>query len=293
MNLNQLHYFMKLAELEHFTQAAKELFITQPSLSGSISSLEEELGLELFHRQGRTIKLTKYGHKFYEYVSAALAELEKGIEYAKEESGALGGVIDIGCIPTIIGDYLPTAINDYLERVNSKTKFHVYNGMSLDIIAGLKTGKYDIGFCSFVENEPDIEFIPIMYQELILLVNKKCYLAEKDFLYLDELKSCHLITYRQNLPIGKTIMNILKEHNLHAEYEYDDEITIGGLVSTTPVAAITARTPFLEQFKNLKQVSLDIPMDTRKIYLCYCKSAYHTRPVEIFTNYIIDNETNL
>ncbi len=293
MNLNQLYYFMKLAELEHFTQAAKELFITQPSLSGSISSLEEELGLELFHRQGRSIKLTKYGQKFYEYVSSALTELEKGIEYAKEESGALGGVIDIGCIPTIIGDYLPTSINNYLERVNSKTKFHVYNAMSLDIITGLKTGKYDIGFGSFVENEPDIEFIPVMYQELILLVNKKCHLAEKDFLYLDDLQTCHIITYRQNIPIGKTIMKILKEHNLHAEYEYDDEITIGGLVSTTPVAAITARTPFLDQFKNLKQVALDIPIDTRKVYMCYNKSAYHTRPVEIFTNYIIENERNL
>ncbi|WP_241428017.1 LysR family transcriptional regulator [Clostridium saccharobutylicum] len=50
MNLNQLYYFKKLAQLQHFTQAAKELYITQPTLSGSISSLEEELGVELFRK---------------------------------------------------------------------------------------------------------------------------------------------------------------------------------------------------------------------------------------------------
>ena len=68
MNLSQLYYFRKLAQLQHYTKAAKELYITQPSLSDSISSLEQELGLSLFQKEGRNVKLTKYGKEFYEYV---------------------------------------------------------------------------------------------------------------------------------------------------------------------------------------------------------------------------------
>lgn len=58
MNLSQLNYFKKLAEVLHYTRAAQELFITQPTLSGAISSLEKELGAPLFERNGRSVLLT-------------------------------------------------------------------------------------------------------------------------------------------------------------------------------------------------------------------------------------------
>ena len=60
MNLSQLNYFKKLAEVLHYTRAAQELFITQPTLSGAISSLEKELGAPLFERNGRSVLLTPY-----------------------------------------------------------------------------------------------------------------------------------------------------------------------------------------------------------------------------------------
>lgn len=58
MNLSQLNYFKKLAEVLHYTRAAQELFITQPTLSGAILSLEKELGAPLFERNGRSVLLT-------------------------------------------------------------------------------------------------------------------------------------------------------------------------------------------------------------------------------------------
>ena len=64
MNLNQLHYFSKLAEVEHYTKAAEELGISQPTLSHAVGALETELGTKLFEKQGRNITLTKYGKIF-------------------------------------------------------------------------------------------------------------------------------------------------------------------------------------------------------------------------------------
>ena len=85
MNLSQLYYFSKLADLQHYTRAAKELFITQPTLSGSISSLENELGVALFQKKGRNVELTKYGAEFLEYVNAALEQLEERITNLEQE----------------------------------------------------------------------------------------------------------------------------------------------------------------------------------------------------------------
>ncbi len=82
MNLSQLYYFRKLAEVKHYTHAAEELFISQPTLSNSISQLERELGIPLFEREGRKIKLTKYGEEFYQYATEAVNALEKGIALA-------------------------------------------------------------------------------------------------------------------------------------------------------------------------------------------------------------------
>lgn len=105
MNLQQLYYFRKLAEVQHYTKAAKALYITQPSLSDSIASLEHELSVSLFQKKGRGVQLTKYGQEFYEYVNQALGILEHGIAIMKEKSDLVTGTIDVGCIPTLLGDF--------------------------------------------------------------------------------------------------------------------------------------------------------------------------------------------
>ena len=98
MNLNHLQYFVKLAYLEHYTKAAKDLSITQPSLSHAISSLEEELGTKLFEKQGRNVSLTKYGKTFLKYVEKSLEYLQEGVDKTKALTCATSGLIDLGYI---------------------------------------------------------------------------------------------------------------------------------------------------------------------------------------------------
>ena len=78
MNLSQLYYFAKLSEMQHYAKAAKELYITQPSLSHAIKSLEAELGAPLFEREGRRMKLTPLGRALPNTSSAACARSTKG-----------------------------------------------------------------------------------------------------------------------------------------------------------------------------------------------------------------------
>lgn len=293
MNLAQLNYFRKLAELQHYTKAAKELYITQPSLSDSIASLEKELEVSLFQKEGRNIKLTKYGEEFYQYVTASLNELERGITIIKERSGSISGIIDVGCIPTLLGDFLPNAMANYAKK-NPLAKFNIFHGMTLEIIDGVSEGKYDLGFCSKVDNKPDLAFVPIMAQELIAIVNSDHPLAEKKELYLKDLKNYSLTTYRDTIPIGSVVRSLLREKGVNATFSYDDEITIGGLISKRPMVAIVARTPFLDQFHNLVPLTLlDVPKDTRLIYMVYSKKNFITSAVEAFADFVVAHEMDL
>ena len=78
MELLQLHYFQTVARMEHMTKAAKELRIAQPALSKTIARLEEDLGVQLFDRQNRQIKLNSFRKAFLKSVDTALSALEEG-----------------------------------------------------------------------------------------------------------------------------------------------------------------------------------------------------------------------
>ena len=287
MNLQQLYYFRKLAEVQHYTEAAKALYITQPSLSDSIASLEHELSVSLFQKKGRGVQLTKYGQEFYEYVNQALGILEHGIAAVREKSDSVTGTIDIGCIPTLLGDFLPNALDLYHEKC-PQVSFNIFHEKSIPVAEGVSSGTYDIGLCSMVENKDDLVFVPITYQELVVIVRNDHPLAVHDSIELTALKGYMLSTYRDTIPIGKTISKILKEKGMEAVYSYDDEISIAGRINHSSKTAIVADTPFLKQFDNLKKIHLtDVPKDTRMLYLVYSKKNFITAAVEAFANFMV------
>lgn len=293
MNLQQLYYFRKLAEVQHYTEAAKALYITQPSLSDSIASLEHELSVSLFQKKGRGVQLTKYGQEFYEYVNQALGILEHGIAAVREKSDSVTGTIDIGCIPTLLGDFLPNALDLYHEKC-PQVSFNIFHEKSIPVAEGVSSGTYDIGLCSMVENKDDLVFVPITYQELVVIVRNDHPLAVHDSIELTALKGYMLSTYRDTIPIGKTIRKILKEKGMEAVYSYDDEISIAGRINHSSKTAIVADTPFLKQFDNLKKIHLtDVPKDTRMLYLVYSKKNFITAAVEAFANFMVAHCLNL
>ena len=293
MNLQQLYYFRKLADVQHYTKAAKALYITQPSLSDSIASLEHELSVSLFQKKGRGVQLTKYGQEFYEYVNQALGILEHGIAAVREKSDSVTGTIDIGCIPTLLGDFLPNALDLYHEKC-PQVSFNIFHEKSIPVAEGVSAGTYDIGLCSMVENKDDLVFVPITYQELVVIVRNDHPLAVHDSIELTALKGYMLSTYRDTIPIGKTIRKILKEKGMEAVYSYDDEISIAGRINHSSKTAIVADTPFLKQFDNLKKIHLtDVPKDTRMLYLVYSKKNFITAAVEAFANFMVAHCLNL
>ena len=114
MNLFHLRYFETLARTEHYSKAAEILSITQPSLSYAISTLESELGIQLFEKRGRNIVLTKYGKAFYSNVKEILANLDNAVRDIKLVANG-EGEINIGFLRTLGTDYVPTTVKNFLD----------------------------------------------------------------------------------------------------------------------------------------------------------------------------------
>ena len=86
MNLSYIRYFVELAHVQHYTNAARNLNITQPSLSHAISQLEEELGVMLFEKNGRNTELTAFGREFLACAERSLGTLDAWVEWSNKTS---------------------------------------------------------------------------------------------------------------------------------------------------------------------------------------------------------------
>lgn len=288
MNLAQLYYFCKLAELQHYTQAAQELFITQPTLSGTISSLESDLGIELFQKRGRNVYLTKYGKEFYTYVSAALQELDKGIETAKEHAGKMGGRIDVGCIHTIQGDYLPRVIDEFKNKKGANVNIHVHQAQTNEIISAIQQERWDVGFCSPYEGAPDLFFVPVHQQQVVAAVNKNHPFAGRESLTFSEMVGHSLISYHDEQPIGKSVQTLLEKHDLSVDYSFSsEEAMCGSLVLDDSIIAILLHTMGVQAFSQLSVIPLiEVPEDFRIVHMVFNRKMYKERAVESFIDFV-------
>ncbi len=146
MTLDQLYYFRKLAELQHFTKAAAKLYISQPSLSCSINNLEKELGASLFQKKGRNVVLTNCGIEFYKCIEEVLAKLDDGVTMLKQDIDSTSNKITIGTVPIFPGDFISKNIKSYMKSY-TQTIFDIFTRMeNKEVINGINSGLYDLGF---------------------------------------------------------------------------------------------------------------------------------------------------
>lgn len=293
MNLNHLFYFRVLAQTEHYTQAANLLNITQPSLSHAISSLEKELGIYLFEKQGRNIKLTKYGRIFYDYVNKGMHEIELGEKRIKDLSSKNSGLIDLGFIYTLGSHYVPNLIHNFLSvQENKNIKFSLKQGNTTEILQGLKDEKYDIAFCSYVDQQPDINFLPIAQEELIVIVSKNHPLAVYDEIDLRKIQHEKIVYYDKESGIRPLIDSLFHQINCKPEIicEVEEDSAVIGLVAVNYGVAVVPNIAMIDSF-SVKAIKIIDPPHERYIYLATVKNRYLPPAVHTFCNYIVHHTT--
>lgn len=286
MTLNQLHYFIVVARQEHFRLAAQELNISQPSLSKAITNLEEELNIVLFERKGRNVTLTKYGYIFLEYAEKILDDVRITEKTMKKYAGNQG-TIDIGYVFPLAAKYIPSNVKKFLsDPKNNNVTFNFYQLHTGELISGLKKEKYDAIFGSFVENEPDIQFVPILKQEMIIITPVDHPLSKKKNISLKDLESYPIIGYEKYSGLGKFTNHIYSTNNIHPSIivESPDENAIASLVSEGFGIALVADVDILEHFKLIK---LHLTHKIfHNVYMAYLKGHYQIPAVRNFISFI-------
>lgn len=290
MNLNHLSYFRVLAKLEHYTKAANELSITQPSLSHAMASLEKELGTYLFEKDGRNIRLTKYGKIYYEYVDRALNELDKGERKIRELTNISTGSVELGYIYTLGPRFVPTLIKEFsLIEKNKDIKFLFGQGTTKSLIEDLKEEKYDMVFCSYVENEPEVDFIPIASEELVLIVSNNHPLAKEDKIDLSKISNYPFIFFSKKSGITKLIEKLFEEVEVKPQIicEVEENNAVAGLVEINYGIAVVPRISSLKYY-NVKILPIVNPPHERYIYMATLKNKYSTPSVNLFKSFTLD-----
>ncbi len=144
MRLEQITYFLSVAEHGNITAAAKSLYISQPALSKQITLLEQEVGLPLFERQARGVVLTQAGVQFQKDLQNILKELEHAKKNAVLAGRAQKPLLNIGCFDgSYADDFLPS-VYDYLKEAASGQKLVIHKCNFLEGHEYLEKGKIDL-----------------------------------------------------------------------------------------------------------------------------------------------------
>jgi len=294
MNLYHLRYFVTLAHLEHYTKAAEELIITQPSLSHAISSLEKDLGVKLFEKEGRNIVLTKYGRLFLEEVEASLKILDAGVNNLRLTSVGQGR-IDLAFLRTLGTEFIPRIMREFTDSYHLKgIDFHLYTGITPTLLNGLKERKYDLAVCSKNCQEAGIEFTPIGGQELVLIVPSDHPLADKDTIDLIETLDYPHIFFTKSSGLRPIIDNLFRKINAFPDisYEIEEDQVIAGMVAQKFGIAVVPNMHIL-QFLNVKTIPITSPAWERRFYVAVLKDVYQSPAVIALKNFIVEHAPNI
>jgi len=168
MNLKQLEAFVQVSESGSFSKAAKELFLTQPTISAHISSLEKELNVRLFIRNTKEVSLSDDGKDLYRYAKQ-ITDLEKAIEerfYMDSDDGK--HVITIAA-STIPAQYLlPKVLMCYRERY-PKEQIKIMETDSSKVVTQVVDHMVDVGFTGTVLEKKHCKYIPFYKDELAVI----------------------------------------------------------------------------------------------------------------------------
>ena len=287
MNLFYLRYFVTLAHVQHYTKAAEQLCITQPSLSHAITQMEKELGLPLFEKNGRNITLTKYGKMFLEHVDRILEEVrtaEQKMYHLTQE----GGHIDIAYVSPLANHYIPHTVRTFLNLPeNKQVTFSFSQAHTIDLIRGLKNDMYDVVFGAYVEDQPSVQFTPILHQEMLLITSLNHPLANEKEVPFQVLQDYPVIGYDRDSGLGLYTHKLYRKHQIQPDIVIDcpDEYSIAALVAEDFGIALVADVDTIRDAKIAK-----IPVAGEElihtVYMAHMKDKYMIPATNRFVKFI-------
>lgn len=152
MELRHLRYFVAVAEAENVTKAAAKLRVAQPAVSRQIRDLEEELGLLLFERSAKSLRLTEPGRVFLKEAQAVLQRAEEAVKAARAAAGGMKGELRVGYAPSLTVQILPRALRKFqTEYPGMRVTLHDLS--TEEMLAGLRENRLQLALMVYPDDD--------------------------------------------------------------------------------------------------------------------------------------------
>jgi len=207
MELRQLRYFLEITKTGHLTTAAKQLFVTQSTLSHGLRQIEEELGVALFERVGRGLKLSAAGEVFRVYAARALQELEAGRMALEGLANMQSGTLTVGIIPTFLHTLVPAVVAEFNRRY-PKVQLVFLELLAPEIEALLLSGDLNLGLAFDRRGVEGMDSEPVFEEQMLFVAHQAHAMAQAESLDLKQLHDVPLVLLSRRFATRR----IVQEH---------------------------------------------------------------------------------
>jgi DNA-binding transcriptional LysR family regulator len=197
MELRHIRSFLSLAKTLNFSRTAEIIHLSQPALSLQIQALEKEIGVTIVERAGRRTVLTAAGAAFQREAAGGLTQLGQAMRSARLAAEGKLGVVRIGFVSTAGTHIVPRLIREY-RPLNPRVEFSLRNVLTADQGKMLEEGALDLGFLRmpFIGG-PSVEVVPILQEQLVIVVPSSHSLAKKSSVRLRETANETYVLYER------------------------------------------------------------------------------------------------
>lgn len=282
MELLQLKYFQKVASLEHMTIAAKELSIAQPSLSKTIRLLEQELGVPLFDRKGKYIKLNVYGKSFLKKVDMALSSLEDGKRELRNMKKDEFEHINLAFLAA--SPLLPDLLSSFTEK---------YTNVNFNLLLHLpkySNNDFDLCISSLPINAEGVISTPLLTEKFFLAVPNQHPLASHNNIKLHEVADEKFINLKQGSAYRQITDSFCKLAGFtqRVVFESDDPATVRGLIKAGQGIGFIPAVSWGEATgSSVRLLEIVEPVCNRTLWITLVENRYHSDMVMLFRDFTI------
>lgn len=281
MEFRHLRYFLAVADALHFTKAAEGLHVSQPALSAQVKQLEQEVGVPLFDRLGRSVHLTRAGMIFREHARRALREMELAQATIAQEEGLQRGQLTVGVVQTVNAYLVPEIVTRFSTKYPLVSlKLDELSGP--DIEAGVENGALDMGIGFVPVTSERIESQPLFEEDFVLIASPGHRLARRRQLSLSALAEESLILL-PDIFCTRRLLNASFER-VGAQPKIIVEMnSIEGILATVRTSKLATVLPRLSlgggRNNGLRGIPLKNPTPRRGVGLLWKKGGYRSGAV--------------
>ena len=283
MNLDHLRYFKTIAECEHYGRAAEILHVSQPNLNYAVTQLESELGVPLFEKAGRNVRLTRYGRLFLQSVTESLQKLDESTR-ALQELGTGGGLVLLGSIRKLAAQTVPELMHGFLAQPGQECvrfELHTESGFSRDLLQAVAEERLDMAFVSHPGDDTVFENVAFARSPFVVVTPPNHPLAQKSSVTLRETLPYPFVYFSKRGGLRRPIDALFQKIGATPKiaYETEEDTVVAGMAAAG--IAIVPDHPVL-RCMDLKIIPLTDPDPGRTAYLCRKRGALQPTAAQRF-----------